>query len=146
MIFRHFFRLEPPSLLEASGLKARIYREETVDSGVTYSVILMEMGNAYIFFLSEGEERLGTLTVSIPPRKGMIGPSLSSTLLGERNRMLGRMLAERLSGMLGKIVLVSVYTRTIDDRQASHIFLSLLNRVLKKVEVKDESKRFLGGD
>lgn len=73
MILRHFFRLKPLSLLEASGLKARIYREETVDSGVTYSVILMEMGNAYIFFLSEGEERLGTLTVSIPPRKGMIG-------------------------------------------------------------------------
>jgi len=114
--------------------KAKIFREGLEEAGTTYSAVLLEMKNAYIFLLSEGEERLGTLAVSLPPRPEMIGPPLSSTLLGERNAALSRMLAERLAKRLGRMVLVSIFARTTNDKQVLHAFLNLLDRILKKVE------------
>jgi len=114
--------------------KAEVLREETEEAGTTYSAILLEMKNAYIFLLSEGEDRLGTLAVSLPPRPGMVGPPLSSILLGERNAVLSRMLAERLAKRLGKMVLVSIFARTTNEKQTLHIFLNVLNKILKKVE------------
>ncbi|RJS87483.1 hypothetical protein CW704_02860 [Candidatus Bathyarchaeota archaeon] len=119
--------------------KAKIFREEMKEAGTTYSVILLEMKNAYIFLLSEGEERLGTLAVSLPPKPGMIGPPLSSTLLGERNAALSRMLAERLAKRLGRIVLISIFAKTMKERQVPRIFLNLLNRILEKAETENES-------
>ena len=114
--------------------KAEVFREEIEEAGTAYSVILLEMKNAYVFLLSEGEDRLGTLAVSLPPRPGMVGPPLSSTLLGERNALLSRMLAERLAKRLGRMVLVSIFTRTTSERQALHIFLNLLDKILKEVK------------
>ena len=99
---------------------------------------MLEMKNAYIFLLSEGEEKLGTLAVSVPQRPGMVGPPLSSVLLGERNSMLSRMLAESLARRLGKIILLSIFTRHEAGRKVSHIFLSLLDKLLKKAETGDE--------
>jgi len=114
--------------------KAKIFREEIEEAGTTYSAVLLEMKNAYIFLLSEGEESLGTLAVSLPPRPGMIGPPLSSVLLGERNAAPSRMLAERLAKRLGKIVLVSFFAKTMKEGQALRIFLNLLDKILKRVE------------
>jgi len=114
--------------------KVKVFREEIREVGITYSAILLEMKNAYIFLLSEGEESLGTLAVSLPPKPGMIGPPLSSILLGERNAASSRMLAERLAKRLGRIVLVSIFAKTMREGQALRIFLNLLDRILKKVE------------
>ena len=114
--------------------KAEVLREEIEEAGTTYSAILLKMKNAYIFLLSEGEERLGTLAVSLPPRPGMVGPPLSSILLGERNVTLSRMLAERLAKRLGRMVLVSIFVRTANERQVLRIFLNLLDKILKEVE------------
>ena len=116
-------------------LKAKIFREEIEEKEAKYSVILLEMKNAYIFLLSEGEERLGTLTVSLPPKPGMIGPPLSSTLLGKRNAALSRMLAERLAKKLGRIVLVSIFAKTVKERKTLRIFLNLLDKILEKVKI-----------
>lgn len=91
------------------------------------------MGNAYLFFLNEGEDKLGTLTVSIPSRPGMIGPPLSSTLLGDRNTAVCRMLAERLAKKLGRIVLLSIFAKTV-NREVLRIFLNLLEKILEKVD------------
>jgi len=114
--------------------KMEVLREEIEEAGTTYSAILLEMKNACIFLLSEGEERLGTLAVSLPPRPGMIGPPLSSILLGERNVTLSRMLAERLAKRLERMVLVSIFARTTNEKQILRIFLNLLDKILKKVE------------
>jgi len=114
--------------------KTKMFREEIEEEGTKYSVVMLEMKNAYIFLLSEGEERLGTLAVSLPPRPGMIGPPLSSTLLGERNAAPSRMLAERLAKRLGKMVLVSIFAKTMKEREVLRIFLNLLDKILKKVE------------
>ena len=118
--------------------KAKIFREEIEEAGSTYSAILLEMENAYLFLLSEGGERLGTLAVSLPPKPGIIGPPLSSILLGERNATLSRMLAERLAQKLRRLVLVSIFTRTIKEEKVYSTFLILLDKVLKRVEAENE--------
>jgi len=120
-------------------LKMKIFRETVKEEGTIYLATMFEMKNAYIFLLSEGEERLGTLAVSMPQRPGIVGAPLSSVLLGERNSMLSRMLAESLARRLGRIILLSIFTRQEADRKTSHIFLSLLDKLLKKAEAGDES-------
>ncbi|MCD6088332.1 hypothetical protein J7K07_01240 [Candidatus Bathyarchaeota archaeon] len=120
-------------------LKMKIFRETVKEEGTIYLATMLEMKNAYIFLLSEGEERLGTLAVSMPQRPGIVGAPLSSVLLGERNSMLSRMLAESLARRLGRIILLSIFTRQESDRKTSHIFLSLLDKLLKKAEAGDES-------
>jgi hypothetical protein len=119
--------------------KAKITREETKVGDTIYSSIIIEGGNAYIVFLSEGQDNLGTLAASLPQKPGMIGPLLSSTLLGERNQTLARLLAERLAKSLNKMVVVSVFVKAANERKAGHIFLKLLEKTLKKVEPQDES-------
>ena len=119
--------------------KMKIFRETVEEEGTIYLATMLKMRNAYIFLLSEGEERLGTLAVSMPQRPGTVGAPLSSVLLGERNSMLSRMLAESLARRLGKIILLSIFTRQEASREISHIFLSLLNKLLKKAEAGDES-------
>jgi hypothetical protein len=112
--------------------QAKIVREEIKEADSTFSAVLIETKNAYIVLLSEGEENLGTLVVALPQKPGMIGPPLSSTLLGERNATLARLLAERFAKTLKKMVLVSVFVKTLDEREAGRTFLKLSERVLKK--------------
>ena len=114
--------------------KASIIREEMEEKGRIFSAVLVETKNAYIMLLSEGEESLGTLAVSLPQKPGMIGPPLSSILLGERNVTLARLLAERLAKTLNKIALVSVFVRTLDTKEAGPILLRLLEKILRKKE------------
>jgi hypothetical protein len=119
--------------------KAKITREETKVGDTIYSSIIIEGGNAYIVLLSEGQDNLGTLAASLPQKPGMIGPPLSSTLLGERNQTLARLLAERLAKSLNKMVVVSVFVKATNEREAGQIFWKLLEKTLRKVEPQDES-------
>jgi len=112
--------------------KASIVREEIEERGSIFSAVLIEASNAYIMLLSEGEESLGTLAVSLPQKPGMIGPPLSSVLLGERNVTLARLLAERLAKTLNRMTLVSVFVKTLDAKEAGPILLRLLEKILKK--------------
>ena len=115
--------------------QAKIIREEIKEGDSLFSAILIETKNAYIMLLSEGEENLGTLAVSLPQKSGMIGLLLSSILFGERNATLARLLAERLAKRLKKIVLVSVFMKTLNEREAGRTFLRLMERILKKREI-----------
>jgi len=60
----------------------------------------------------------------------MVGPPLSSVLLGDRNVMIARILAERLSEKMKKIALVSVFAKTVDEREAGTIFLKLFEKTV----------------
>ncbi len=114
--------------------QAKVIREEIEEGETCFSAVLIELGNAYLVFLSEGEDHLGTMAVSIPQRPGMVGPPLSSVLLGDHDVTLARLLAERLAAGVKKMALISVYVKTIDERRAGPLLLRLLEKVLKKRE------------
>ncbi|MEM2401563.1 MAG: proteasome assembly chaperone 4 family protein [Candidatus Bathyarchaeia archaeon] len=111
--------------------RAKIFHEEVTEEGVSLSATVMELKNSYIVLLSEGDESLGTLAVSIPTRPEISRMPISSTLLGERSVVTARFIAERLAAVTNKMVLVSVFLKTVDEARASHIFVRLLEKILK---------------
>jgi hypothetical protein len=121
--------------------QAKIIREETKIGDNVFSAVLIETKNGYVVLLSEGQDNIGTLAVSIPQTPGMVGPPLSSALLGDRNVMLARMLAERLANSLKKMVLVSVFVKTTKEAEAGRTFLRLLEKTLKRMMADNESQK-----
>ena len=113
---------------------AEIVRETAKEDGKVFSALYLELRNACILFLSEGADSLGTVSISIPMRRRIRGPSTSSILLGDRNVVVARLLAERLSNMAGKVALVSVFTKTADEMSVAQTFLKLMERVMAKKE------------
>jgi len=114
--------------------KAKILHEEHVEEEACFSTTIIELKNALIVLLSEGEEGLGTLAVSIPQRLKISRPPISSILLGERHAIIARMIAERLATLTNKVVLVSVLLRVADEAKASQIFIRLVEKALRKRE------------
>jgi hypothetical protein len=60
-------------------------------------------------------------------------------LLGDKNAVTARMFAENLAMRKEKIVLVSIYLETMDERQAQ----SALKRLLEKVTIDQPQKEGL---
>jgi len=114
--------------------QAKIIREEVKEEEASFSAIYIEMGNACMILFSEAEDNLGTLAVSLPQREGFVGPPLSSILLGDRNTLVARLVAERVAHDTRKMTLVSVYAKATDGRRAGPIFLKLLEKVMRKGE------------
>ena len=114
--------------------EAKIIREELKEGETIYSAVLIEVKNAYLVLLSESEDNLGTVAVSLPQKPETSTVPLSSVLLGEKNTTIARLIAERLVGSVNKMVLVSVYVRSLDERNVARIFLQLLEKILKKKE------------
>ncbi|MEM1606547.1 MAG: proteasome assembly chaperone 4 family protein [Candidatus Bathyarchaeia archaeon] len=115
--------------------RVKVFHEETVEEGRRLSATVIELGNSYIVLLSEGdEENLGTLAVSIPSRLELSRLPLSSILLGERNTITARLIAERLAAFTNKIVLVSTFLKTINEVKAGQVFLRLLEKIMKEKE------------
>jgi hypothetical protein len=107
-----------------------------MEGDTPFLALYLEMKNAGLLLLSEGEDQLGTLAVSIPQARELAGLPLSSVLLGDRNMMIARILAERLADKMKKIALVSVFTKTIDEREAGTIFLKLFEKTIGTGEVR----------
>ena len=116
--------------------RAKIVKEELVENGTSFFAVYIETENANQLFLSEGEDRLGTLAVALPQQQKLVGPPLSSVLLGDRNMMIARLLAELVAQKTKKIGLVSVFTKSVSEQEAVPIFKKLLDKVLKKEENK----------
>lgn len=114
--------------------RARIVQEEMKEKETSFLSTYVETKNGSLILLSEGEELFGTLAVAIPQTHGIIGPPLSSILLGERNTLLARILAERLAAKTRKIALVSVNIKTVEEREAGQILMKLTDKVLGKEE------------
>ncbi len=116
--------------------RAKIVKEEMVARDTSFFAVYIETENANQLFLSEGEDRLGTLAVALPQQQKLVGPPLSSILLGDRNMMIARLLAEMLAQNTKKIALVSVFTKTVSEQEAAPILRKLMDKVLKKQENK----------
>jgi len=114
--------------------QTKIIQERIGEADRSFSALHIEMKNAGITFLSEGEDRLGTLVVSIPQRHELIGPPISSVLIGDRNITVARALAERLAERTKKIALISVFIRSLQEKEAGPLLLELVEKVMKKKE------------
>jgi len=117
--------------------RAKIVKEEIVERDTPFFAVYIETKNANQLFLSEGEDKLGTLAVAIPQPQKLVGPPLSSILLGDRNITIARVLAELLAQNTKKIALVSVFTKTVSEKEAAPILRKLVEKTLRKEENKN---------
>ncbi len=86
----------------------KVYEESLEEEGKKLSGCLIKMENASILLLDETDNiRLGTLAVGMPEFGGKY--HMSSVLLGDRNVMDAKLLAERVSSAMGGIALVSIH-------------------------------------
>jgi len=113
---------------------AKVVREKIKERDKLFSALYLEVENAGLILLSEGEDRLGTLAVAIPQTQKMVGPPLSSILLGDRNVMTARLFAERLAAKKNKIALASVFIKSIGEREVGPILVRLFEKTVKKEE------------
>ncbi len=114
--------------------RAKIIKEEHNEQGTSFFAVYIETKNANQLFLSEGEDKLGTLAVAMPQPKNLVGSPLSSVLLGDRNMTIARLLAELLAQKTNKISLVSVFTKSVTEQEAVPILRKLMDKTLKKEE------------
>lgn len=110
--------------------RAKVVKDEVVERGARFLIVYLEAKNSCLVFLSEGEDRLGTLAVAVPKTHGLPLQLPSSVLLGDRNAVLACTFAEYLASKSGKIALVSVYLGTVDEARAQPIFMRLIERAI----------------
>jgi len=111
--------------------RAKLVQEEIKQNETLFLALRLETKNSNIILLSEDEDQLGTLAVALPQPQEMLGPPLSSVLLGDRNVIVARMMAERLAAQTGKIALASVFTKTLAEREAGPLLLRLFDKAMK---------------
>lgn len=111
--------------------RAAVVKDEIVEQNIRFLAVYLETENSCLVLLSENEDKLGTLAVGVPKPKDLLGPATSSVILGDRSSISARMFAEYLAAQKGKIALVSIYLRTIDEAQARSVFKRLLQRVAR---------------
>ena len=117
--------------------QVKVLREKMEERDAVFTSTYLVMKNASLIFLSEGEDHLGTLAVAMPQMEGRLGPPLSSVLLGDRNVMLARILAERLAKETSRLALVSVFVQTFSEGEAGPILVKLLEKTLRKEAEKE---------
>jgi hypothetical protein len=109
--------------------RARVVKQEILEENTRFLAVYVEAKNSCLVLLSEKEDKLGTLAIAVPKPKELLGPPSSSVLLGDKNVASARMFAENLAMIKNKIVLVSIYLETMDERQAQSAFRRLLEKV-----------------
>jgi hypothetical protein len=117
--------------------RAKIVKETIVERDTSFLSVYLETENSSLLLMSEAEDRLGTLAVALPQPQKLVGPPLSSILLGDRNTMVARVLAELLAKNTKKIALVSVFIKTLGEQEAAPILRKLMEKTLRKEEDKE---------
>jgi hypothetical protein len=118
--------------------RVKVTQEEIKQNETSFLALRLETKNANIILLSEGEDNLGTLAIAVPQKEKMLGAPLSSVLLGDRNMITARFLAENLAQKTGKLALTSVFAKTLPEKDAGSIFLKLFEKTLKAKEEGEE--------
>jgi len=119
--------------------RAKVVKDEIFEQNTHFLAVYVEAKNSCLILLSEKEDKLGTLVIAVPKPKDLLGSPSSSVLLGDKNAVTARMFAENLAMRKEKIVLVSIYLETMDERQAQ----SALRRLLEKVTIDQPQKEGL---
>jgi hypothetical protein len=113
--------------------------------GKKFSGCLIKLDNATIVLLDEKENiRLGTLAAGVPEFEGK--HRISSVLLGERNEMEARLLAERVSATMGGISIVSIYFEPLNGLDSLVPIMKLTTQLIEKTQKKSsqESEQIKG--
>jgi hypothetical protein len=120
--------------------RAKVVKEELIEQNTRFLAVYVEAKNSCLIMLSEKEDRLGTLAVAIPKPKDLLGPAMSSVLLGDKHAVSARMFAEYVASKKGKIAMVSVYLDRLSEMQAQTFFMHLLEKVLLAESEKEAAK------
>lgn len=120
--------------------RAVLVKDEVYEKNTRFLAVYLETRNSCLVLLSEVEDRLGTLVAAVPPAEKIVQPSTSSVLLGDRNTVTARMLAERLASTTKKIALVSVFLKTVSETEASPVLLKLMKKVVEKSVEKEKER------
>ncbi|MCK4243568.1 hypothetical protein KAX03_01720 [Candidatus Bathyarchaeota archaeon] len=111
----------------------KIFQEEIEEDHNRFIVNIFVVENAAIVFFNEKNQiLLGTLAVAMPQ---LDRRSVSSILLGERNAIITKVLAERLAVLFDKMVLVSTHLRGDLEKEGGQVLMKLLQKIVKKIEV-----------
>jgi len=122
--------------------RAIIVKEEISEKNRHFFAIYIETKNAVLVLLSEAEDQLGTLAASVPTTTELLTPQpLSSVLLGAKNTITARMLAERLTAKTGKIGLVSVHLRSMSETEANPLLVRLFEKATTINNSKHEKEK-----
>jgi hypothetical protein len=106
----------------------KVETQKLSEGDLTFYVTFIEIENAvFAFYTTTDNPKLGTLAVAIPQPKD--GLSVSSVLLGERNSVLTKILAERLSQFVNKITFASTHFDEISDNQSGRLLLRLTQQI-----------------
>jgi hypothetical protein len=111
--------------------RATVVKDEIIEQNVHFLAVYLETKNSCLVLLSEDEDKLGTLAISVPKPQDLLGPPSSSVLLGDRNMISARMFAEYLASRKKKISLVSIYLKTVNEMQAQSVFMKLIEKVVR---------------
>ena len=117
--------------------RARIVKDEIIEQNIHFLAVYIEAKNSCLALLSEREDKLGTIAIAVPKPMDMLGPPSSSILLGDKNAISARIFAEYLATRKGKIALVSIYSESMDERQAQSVFKRLVERVAQDEHQKE---------
>lgn len=120
--------------------RAKVVKEEIVEQDTRFLAVYVEAKNSCLVMLSEREDKLGTLAIAVPNPQGLIGPVTSQILLGERNSISARMLAEYIASKKGKIAMVSVYLEKLNEVHAQKVFMNLIEKVFLAEKSKEAIK------
>ena len=117
--------------------RAKVVKEELFELDTTFLAVYIETKNSCLIMLSEKEDKLGTMAISVPKPKDLLGPVSSSVLVGDRNAVSARMFAEYVASKKGKIAMVSVYLDRLSEMQAQTFFMHLIEKILRAESEKE---------
>ena len=78
------------------------------------------------------QAKIGTLGVALPPKREVREPSVSSILIGDRNIIFTKLLAESAASLFRQMVFTSTHFDEIKDTKISRMLLELLKKLYER--------------
>lgn len=111
------------------------FSEEIEEKEHKFTATLIKLENAvFAFFNEKGSSKLGTLAAAMPQFDGKI--CVSSILLGTRNEVITKILAEYTAKTFNGIALVSTHLTDIRESEIGPILLKLAQKLIEKANLK----------
>ena len=117
--------------------RAKVFKDEIIEENIRFLAVFLETNNSCLVLLSEKEDKLGTLAIAVPRSDTLLGPPSSAILVGDKNTISARMLAEYVASKKNKIGVVSIYLQSISEIKAQ----SILRKFIEKYVNLDNSQK-----